>query len=232
MAVDPDNIPAQSNAYFRITSIEQISHANTMSICVDSKKISVKKASQIGVGFAYNNGYSCIHFGLICKNDWNVDEAHYRVALVHVMPKDNKAAVRVQFVQSIEDVKKILLKIASNKGNGTFIVSKFCANTTSLKQCIPLLNDVLQKPFIWKPWGKYSPEQFAKSKDINCKRFIQKVETHLNYKIPDQITEEAFKVIKKAIDNNKKIEEYVKKIPDFDKKNAEQVKNENACVIL
>ncbi|CAF1184931.1 unnamed protein product [Didymodactylos carnosus] len=101
------------------------------------------------------------------------------------MPDRNgKAYIILEFDQSIDEIKQ---KLSSMFSGGNVELSKFQPNATSLMNAKDIVDDVVGKKFIWKPWTTgMTPSEFAVSDNMNCKRFVQKIEQHLNYRVPTE----------------------------------------------
>jgi len=202
--------------------MNQIARTETTSVTVYlepdthavSKTITVTHGSSACAAFAFSLRTGVGHFGLICKNNWNVDGVIYPVVVMHAMPtgERQKCGVRIEFCQNVDEATKKLLKIS---GGGEVLLSKFQSNSSSLNQIVPLFGEVLEKQFVWQPFKEgYTPQTFLESDDCNCKRFMGKVEQHLSFRVEEEFSNKCLDIVKKyvKISNDPDLKDYVGQI--------------------
>merc|ERR1712228_198836 len=101
-----------------------------------------------------------------------------------------------------------------------------------MEQIVPLLKDVLGKNFTWQPWLNYTPQQFAESDDVNCKRFVEKVEKHLSFKIEKEFKQKALMLGQEAAKKNQDIGAYFEQIDDPNWGTGQNVEKDlSACIV-
>ncbi|ETN99551.1 hypothetical protein RFI_37920 [Reticulomyxa filosa] len=235
--------------YFKIVKSEQVKVINSYTVQLDEALIYVKSYSELASIFGYSSKYKVIHFGLIVKNNWYITEngasdtnaSMFPILFAHVLPtkttgiRDDEIKtakythLRVHFYSDLSQIEKELLRVI---GGGQIYQSKFETSTATMKQCIPLLNDVLGKQYTFKPWELgLSPNEFKESDDMNCKRFVNKVEKHIHYTVPNDVWEKAVEIITDAAQQDAQLANYVNQIEGRDKMTARQL-SDHACFIL
>ncbi|ETO12729.1 hypothetical protein RFI_24647 [Reticulomyxa filosa] len=238
----------EAEKYFKIVKTEQVQAVNDYTVQVNDVLICVKVASELASVFAYSDKYKIIHFGLIAKNNWYINEPGtsdedtktFPIMFAHVLPTKGRVQcgeeeitssthLRLHFYKSISQVENELLRIT---GGGKVYQSKYQANNSSMKKCIPLLEDILGKQYTFKPWEQgLSPYEFKQSDDMNCKRFVNKVEKHINYKVPDDVWEKAVQIISSAAEQDLQLANYIDQIEGRKEMSAKEL-SDHACAIL
>ena len=87
-----------------LKEIGQLKVIDNETIELNSHKISVRKGSEVYFCVAYSKENQLIHFGLIFKNDWNVNEVVRKYCVAHLLANnytEKKSFVRIHFNNDI-----------------------------------------------------------------------------------------------------------------------------------